>query len=363
MSRITAIRTWRVDLPLRVRLEHASAREAMLQEVLLGIGTSAGGSGIAEIRGNGAYATGADVETVLRETCEVIVPVLINCDLDEASARLESLRVKPLTRALADSAVHDARGRESGISIRKLLGGRAVEEIPVHAQIGFCSIEEAIPRAVCAVRDGFRRLKLRLGRPSPEADIALVRALREAIGDDVMLAVDANGGWDVETASLVLRGIEASGIAWAEQPTPAGDDDALRDARASTGIPVIGDEAIRTGHDIERLHRGNAIDGVHLKLEKAGTVANLIRQAQQARTIGLQVCIGQMDQGRLGSSMTTHLAASIEADAYELWGFQNVASDIATGLEVRDGCMMVPDGPGNGVTVDMTRLDLIGEFS
>ena len=361
MSRISAIRTWRADLPLGVELEHASASEAMLREVFLGIETSAGGSGIGEVRGNGAYATGVDVETVLRETHDVAVPALLGCELGEASQRIDALPVKPLVKALADSAVYDARAREAGRPIRELLGGRP-DPIPVHAQIGFCGIDEAVTRVERSMHQGFRRIKLRLGRPSAEIDIALVRAIRRAVGDEIALAVDANGGWDRDRASLVLRAIEPCGIAWAEQPTPAGDDAALHSARKATGIPIVGDEAIRTGDDIDRLSRRGAIDGVHLKLEKAGTVASLMLLAQRARDAGLSVFIGQMDQGRLGSSMTTHLAASIDAEAYELWGFQHVTSDIAAGLDVRNGCMIVPAGPGNGVVVDTTRLNLIGDF-
>lgn len=363
MSWITAIQIYRADLPLRVGLKHASASEAVLQEVFLRMETSAGGFGIAEVRGNGAYATGADTASILGETRETVVKALLGCELAVASQRIAGLPVKPLVKALADSVVHDLLARETGQSIRRLLGGRPEKAIATHAQIGFCALAEAVERARAAVRKGFRRVKVRLGRPSANADIAIIRALREAIGGEVALAVDSNGGWDAEKASRVLRALESSVIAWAEQPTPPGDDEALRRVRESTSIPVIGDEAIRTSNDIERLSRLGAIDGVHLKLEKAGTFAHLTEFARLAREAGLKVFIGQMDQGRLGSSITTHLAASIEADAYELWGFQHVSTDVATGLDVCNGSMLVPTGPGTGVTVDVGRLTLRGEFA
>lgn len=363
MSVISAIRTYRADLPLRVDLKHASASESMLEEVFLGLETAASGFGIAEVRGNGAYATGADAETILRETHALIVEALLGCELAEASQRIAALPVKPLVKALADSAVHDTLARAVGQPLWQLLGGRPDEAIATHAQIGFCAVDEAVGRAQTAIQDGVRRLKVRLGRPSAETDIAIIQAVREVVGDDVALAVDSNGAWDAEKASFVLRALESSNIAWAEQPTPAGDDEALRTARQSTSIPIVGDEAIRTADDIERLSQLGAIDGVHLKLEKAGTVEQLIRLARQAREAGLKVFIGQMDQGRLGSGVTTHLAASIGADAYELWGFQNVTSDVATGLDIRSGRMLVPTGPGTGVTVDMSRLTLMGEFA
>ncbi len=363
MSAIAAVRIYMAELPLRIGLEHASASEAVLREVFLGLETSAGHLGLAEVRGNGAYATGADAETILRETREVIAEALLGCALAEASRRIEALPVKPPVRALADSAVHDARAREAGRPLWQVLGGREETAIPTHAQIGFCSLEAAVERARTAVRDGFRRLKVRIGRASSEADIAVVRGIRAALGEEVAVAVDANGKWDAATAGAVLRALEPSRIAWAEQPTRIGDDAALRSARNATRIPIVGDEAIKGAEDLERLSRLGAIDGVHLKLEKAGTIAELVQLARQARDLGLKVFLGQMDQGRLGSSVTTHLAASVEAEAYELWGFQNVAADVATGLEIENGCMRVPTGAGTGVAVDLGRLNLVGEFA
>jgi L-Ala-D/L-Glu epimerase len=362
VSRISAIRIYRVDLPLRLGLRHASASATVLQEVLLGVEASSGARGIAEIRGNGDYATKADAKTVIDETQQSVVDALLGCELAEASSRIAALAVEPLTKALADSAVHDVRAREVDRPIWQLLGGRPQESIATHAQIGFCAAEEAAERARAAARDGFQRVKVRLGRTCTEADIAVVRAVRHAVGDGVAIAVDANGSWDAETAANVLCALEPMEIAWAEQPTAADDDEALRAARQATRIPVIGDDAIRRTDDIGRLSRLGAVDGVHLKLEKAGTVASLVNFAERAREAGLKVFLGQMDQGRLGSSFTTHLAASIEAEAYELWGFQDVMSDVAVGLEIRRGTMPVPTGPGNGVTVDTGRLHLIGDF-
>ena len=132
--------------------------------------------------------------------------------------------------------------------------------------------------------------------------------------------------------------------------------------RQESGIPVVAAEAVRTEGDIERLSEAGKVDGVHLKLEKAGTARQLMSLARRARAAGLLVCIGQMDQGRLGSSMTAHLAASIDADAYELWGFQNIAKDVAEGLDVRDGRMIMPSGPGAGVSVRLNDLTLISEI-
>jgi L-Ala-D/L-Glu epimerase len=362
MTRISAVRLYRADLPLATRLEHASASEPVLEEVFLQVCTVSGIDGLAEIRGNGSYATGADTGTVLREIADEVAPAILGTGLTEATCRITAAGTTPLTRALADSAVLDATAREAGWPLWQLLGGRRVESIPTHAQIGFCSLAEAIGRARLAAEQGFGRIKIRVGRPKPEDDILVVRGVRDAVGGEIDLALDANGGWDVRAAVEIILALEAQGIAWMEQPTPPGDDDALRSVRGSVDVPVIADEAIKSVVDLRRLSAAGAIDGVHLKLEKAGTAAALAALAAEAREAGLLVFIGQMDQGRLGSSVTCHLAASIEANAYELWGFQNVTRDVASGLDMHQGRIPLPSGAGTGVQVDMSGLTLVREI-
>lgn len=363
MSKITAMQVYRVDLPLSVRLEHASASKAVLEEVFLRVTTTSGATGLAEVRGNGEYATGTDAAAVVREIAGEAGPALLGVELAEASCRVAELGAALLVRALVDSAVLDAIARESDKSLWQVLGGRQVEAIPTHAQIGFCAPDQAVQRASAAARDGFGRIKIRVGRPTPADDVAVVRAVRDALGEHIEIALDANGAWDVRAASRVMEALAPCRIAWIEQPTSPGDDAALRSVRHAIDVPVVADEAARTAEDVVRLCEVGAVDGVHLKLEKAGTVAALLAMAAQARDAGLVVLIGQMDQGRLGSSITTHIAASTQADAYELWGFQHVTRDVTTGLDVRHGRVALPTGPGTGVTVDLRELTLVREIA
>lgn len=363
MSRIAAVQVYRADLPLFRRLEHASASAAVLEEVYLRILTTAGGWGLAEVRGNGAYATGTDTVALVYEMSHSLGAALIGSELAEASDHVAELCDMPLALALADAAVLDAIARETGVPIWQILDGQNVGALPTHAQIGFCGLDQSLVQARSAAEAGFSRIKIRVGRSDPQEDVAIVRAVRDEIGQDVAIALDANGAWKPRTATRTLRQVEPSTIAWVEQPTAAGDDAALRQVREESGIPVLGDEAIRTEGDIERLCEAGAIDGVHLKLEKAGTARQLMDMARRARATGLLVCIGQMDQGRLGSSMTAHLAASIDADAYELWGFQNISNDVTEGLDVREGCVIMPSGPGTGVNVRLDDLTLVSEIN
>jgi len=124
---------------------------------------------------------------------------------------------------------------------------------------------------------------------------------------------------------------------------------------------VVADESIGSEEGFRRVVKDRSFDGVHLKLEKAGSISGLFHQVRSAADAGLDVYLGQMDQGRLGSCVTAHLAACVDARAYEVWGFQQVEEDIATGFEVEQGCARLPEGAGTGVNVDWDRLRLIAE--
>jgi L-alanine-DL-glutamate epimerase-like enolase superfamily enzyme len=194
-------------------------------------------------------------------------------------------------------------------------------------------------------------LKIRVGA-DPEEDVERVTAVRQAV-PTTNLALDANGAWTAAEAVAMVRRLAPLGIDWLEQPTAAGDDAALRAVRDDTSTRVVADESVRTADDVERLVAARAVDGVHMKLEKCGTVAELQRAVGIAKRAGLFVEIGLMDQGRLGSATTACIASTVAADAYELWGFERVQRDVVHGLEVDAGAIRLSERPGNGIEVEL----------
>jgi len=327
-----------VGLPLRRTLRHAGVDTGELTEVFLRVRLADGALGWAETRGNGAYATGCSTEDIVAALT--------------APGRQDPIALArrcPPAAMLVDIAYRDAYARTHGIPLWATLSDRpAPAALPTHAAIAFGTVEQAGELAAAAA--GFRRIKIRIGG-DPALDRARVQRVRAVAGPSVALAVDANGGWDVETAVAATRWLADLGVAWFEQPTP--DLATMAEVRAASPIPIWADESVRDAASVRTVAEYGAADGVHLKLEKAGTVEALAAGIATARAHGLDVGLGQMDCGRLGCATTAHLAAGLGVAVAELWGCANVEHDVTTGLDLRDGAVLLPSEPGLGVHVDL----------
>ncbi|MFE3142925.1 mandelate racemase/muconate lactonizing enzyme family protein [Streptomyces scopuliridis] len=366
-----------VALPLRRRLKHTTADTGELVQVVLRLVLTGGQAGWAETRGNGAYATHHTTESIVAALAAL--PAASDPAWDDPAALAASLaRRCPPAAMLLDVAYRDATARARGVplavALRAEYGGGApaadvpddTGALPTHAAIPFGTPKEAAELTASAAASGFRRVKIRVGG-DPVLDSARIAAARTAADrvsgpGAVVLAADANGGWDPDTALAATPWLARYGVAWLEQPTAPGDLAAMARVRAESPVPVWADEDVRDAADVHEVADLGAADGVHLKLEKAGTVTALTEAVGAARRRGLEVGLGQMDCGRLGCATTAHLAAGLGLAVAELWGCANVDRDLAAGLELRDGAVLLPNAPGLGVEVllDPERLTPVG---
>jgi L-alanine-DL-glutamate epimerase-like enolase superfamily enzyme len=359
-ARIQHLDLYRVALPLATPLAHSQVATDVLDEVFLALTLAGGGRGVAEVRGNGAYATGYTTDSVIAAITDTAAS-LTGGDAHHAAAVVLAKTGNRLATALMEAATLDALARQDGAPLWRFLGATRAPQIATHASIAFLTLSEASDRARAAADAGFRRFKIRVGA-NPEDDVARVAAVRQAV-PAAKLVLDANGTWTAAEAVAMARRLAPLGIAWLEQPTTPGDDSALRAVRDDASIKVVADESVRTAEDIERLVAARAVDGVHVKLEKCGTVAELRRAADFAKRAGLFVEIGLMDQGRLGSATIACIASTIAADAYELWGFERVQRDIAHGLEVDAGAIRLSERPGNGIEVELPEAARVATWA
>lgn len=228
------------------------------------------------------------------------------------------------------------------------------DSIPSDATIAFGTPDESEEQAARYLHDGFRTIKLRVG-PDRAGDFERVRRARAVIdslglGREVLLCVDANQGWTPKQASLRLRDLEALGVEWVEQPVPADDFSGLKQVRQQTRAAVVADESCRTCPDVARIAAEGAADIVHLKLVKAGSIANLLRMMAVAESFGLPYMLGQMDEGRLATAALLQIAAASRASHFEVWGFQRVRpeDDPAGALTVSNGLYPFPRASGWG---------------
>jgi L-alanine-DL-glutamate epimerase-like enolase superfamily enzyme len=334
----------RVRLPLRTPLHHASASRPYLESVVVRLRAN-GSTSYAEVRGNGEYATGEDTRRILGGLETLRLPA-------SAADAVSHLEGKSRLAAMAvDVASWNLLAGRKGQPLYRYFGGAPTRGWPTHGQIFLGTPDQAALDARNLAGQGFRRLKIRVGSPDHRADVERVRAVRSAVGQAVELLVDANGGWDTKQALEAAEGFARLGVTWLEQPVLHPTKLAL--VAKSSAVPIRADESATDAASILRLVELGGLSGVHLKLEKCGSLAGLIAAADAARNNGLDVAFGQMDQGRLGCAATTQVAAGLGFEEAELWGCANVdpADDIAGPLELQDGQVLLADRPGLGVDV------------
>ncbi|WP_223068633.1 mandelate racemase/muconate lactonizing enzyme family protein [Paenibacillus caui] len=371
---ISKIDVFRRDLPLSPPFTHSSSGTVThLKEVYLRITADSGVSGWSEVRGNCEYVTGDTPERVAAVLIHTIGPALLGkpvLNRNSINAELDRLITgNSAARAAVDIALLDLTGKLLKVSVSDLMGGRLRDTIPSDATIAFGTPAEAEEEAVRYLDAGFRTIKLRVG-PDRAGDLERVRRVRSVIdkaglGRDVLLCVDANQGWTPKQAVLRLKELEAFGVEWAEQPVPASDLGGLKQVRNQVNAAVVADESCRTPADVARIAAEGSADLVHLKLVKAGSVANLQRMMAVAESFGLPYMLGQMDEGRLATAALVQIAAASRASHFEVWGFQRVRpeDDPASGLSISNGAVHVPDGYGLGVTVDESALEPVFSMS
>ena len=204
-------------------------------------------------------------------------------------------------------------------------------------------------------------MKVKVGI-DPEQDVARVKAVREAIGPNVRLGVDANGAWRPSTAVHMIRRLCEYGIYFAEQPVPPGNPEWLASVRRHVEIPIIADESVYTAQDAMALARSGAADVLSVYVGKAAGIGRARAIASIAEACGLGCTIGSNLEMGIGSAAMLHLAlstGSITADEYpcDIIGPLFYTDDLLQeSLKIERGQAYAPDAPGLGVTLNEEKL-------
>jgi len=324
--------------------------------VLVRITTSDGRTGhgcaapFEEVTGESPAATLAALNDMLLPLARAADAADMTTLLDRAAAAAPGT---PAARAALDMALHDLWARRAGKPLYRCLGG-ARARIMTSVTLGIeDDVQAAVERGRRWVAEGYRILKLKVGERW-EADVHLVRALREALGPNILLRADANQGYDEGDAARFLRAVEPCGLELLEQPTPSGDDAALARLGRLTAIPIMADESLRTATDAARLAAARAAGLFNVKLMKCGGIRPGLAIARGAADAGIGVMVGCNDESRVAIAAGLHLALAAPGDLRaDLDGDLDLQDDVARGgFRVRDGWLEPLEEPGLGVSVD-----------
>ncbi len=350
--KITRVTAWPVVMRLAEPYTIAFQTVEHATNVFLRVETAGGLAGLGCAAPEEAI-TGETPESTLAVLHEVAEPLLRGSDalrparLIELAAR--ALGPRPSALAAVDMALHDILGRAAGLPLWRLLGGYR-SRIATSVTIGILPEAETVARARERVAEGFRSLKLK-GGLDVDQDIARLVRVREAVGPGIGLRFDANQGYTAEQALRFLDGTRKVRIELVEQPTPRGEPDLLGRISASSDTPIMADESLMSLRDAFRLARRQLVDMVNIKLMKVGGIAEALRIGTLARTAGLEVMVGCMDESALGIAGSLHYALARPSVGYaDLDGHLDLLDDPAAGaVRLRDGMLYPGDGPGLGV--------------
>lgn len=256
-----------------------------------------------------------------------------------------------------DLALWDIRGKAAGWPLYRLLGGAAK---PIRAYAGGISLGYQEPaslaeEALSYVKLGYRAVKLRVG-DTPKRDIARVQAVRQAVGDDVEILVDANTNYSLDDARRVLPAYEESAVAWLEEPFPPHDFRNYIEAASLGDVPLAAGENHFTRFDFTRLIEDGAVRFVQPDVSKAGGITETMRIAAMASAWKLSLNPHTLATG-INMAASIHLLASVDNAGYFEGDVakHNPFRDEIGGVPYRvdsSGCVRPLERPGHGIEVD-----------
>ncbi|WP_123534175.1 o-succinylbenzoate synthase [Halosimplex salinum] len=257
---------------------------------------------------------------------------------------------EPAARHGFATALLDADARADGVPLYRWFDdSRQVHRVPVNATVGDADRETTVERSEAAVGRGFDCLKLKVGARSVDEDADRVRAVREAVGDEVTLRLDANGAWSREEAERAIERVAPLDVAYVEQPLPVEDLSGLADLRGS-GVDVAADETF-VEHSMADVFEAGAADVVILKPMVLGGPGNTHTLAMRAREEGIEPVVTTTVDAVVARTAAVHVAAAIpDVVPCGLATADLLAEDLAPDpAPVSDGSIEVPQDDGLGI--------------
>jgi L-alanine-DL-glutamate epimerase-like enolase superfamily enzyme len=264
--------------------------------------------------------------------------------LEEIGEHLAAVPGERAAKAALDGALHDLQGKLLGIPTGRLLG--LPRSGPPTSWTIWLGDPDDMARRAQQASGTYRRLKLKLGGRDG-LDVERVRAVRAVT--DLPLQIDVNEAWSLDEALEALPGLADLGVAYCEQPLPAGDEggQVLRDR---SPIPIFVDEDCHTLADVAR--SAEVAHGINIKLAKSGGIREAVRMAHAARSLRLGVMVGCMLESGLGVAAACCVAPL--CDYVDLDGNLLLRQDPCPGVELVDGVQVASAAAGLGVTVSWT---------
>ncbi|HAT1923343.1 TPA: dipeptide epimerase [Legionella pneumophila] len=362
---IKEIHIAQLAIPLSRPFITAVRRTECVEDVVVLIKTDCGRIGYGSAASTPAI-TGDSTESIITAIKDALGPHLIGRDIAEFNLLLQmtdqAIGGNSSAKAAIDIALHDLFAQYCGLPLYRLLGGNT-NCIDSCITISVKEVDEMVSDAVDLIQRGHKTLKIKLGL-NPVDDIKRVQAIRQAVGNEVTLLVDANQGWSYEEALMVIAAFkkENLNIPLVEQPVSARNLPDLKAINEQVDCSIIADEACFSPEDALNIAMINACDGVNIKLMKSGGLEKAQAIYHIAQVAKMQIMVGCMLESPIGVTAIASFALSkpdisyadldpifLIRDNYILGGAQSVGNKI-----------ILADKPGLGIEGIAQGLNRIG---
>jgi L-alanine-DL-glutamate epimerase-like enolase superfamily enzyme len=255
-------------------------------------------------------------------------------------------------KAAIDCALHEVASRSLGIPLHQFLGGKFRSEFPVMRVLSLKEPKEMAEKGEELRKAGYEYVKIKVDGQL-KVDAARVAAIRDAIGPDIRLIIDANQAYAPKEAIRLACKVAAYDVEIFEQPCKAEDHAGLKLVTDNSPISIEADESAGSVRDVMALASGRIVDLVSLKVPKLGGLRNTLAAAQICRAADIPVRLGAHVGPRLLTLQAMHVAAVLPelSFACEFGEFVRLQNDITQGVENVNGKVALPGGPGSGASL------------
>jgi L-alanine-DL-glutamate epimerase-like enolase superfamily enzyme len=355
--KITQVRTVQVEVPFDKPVRTAIHDIRSVGCVLVSVETDEGITGEAY-----TFSLGASRLGILEDMVTSLAPHLVGNDPHDVERLWDAMwrdinffghkGVTIFALSTLDTACWDIVGKAAGKPLYKLFGASR-DSVKTYASGGLwlsLSIDELVAEARGFMDQGFRAMKLRVGSKHLEEDVERIAAVRESIGPDIDLMVDANQGFTVEHAIRLGRQLEEFDLAWFEEPVPAWDLDGHAAVAAALDTPIASGETEYTRYGMRDMLNAGAVDILMPDLQRIGGLTEFKRVANLAAAYDVPITT------HIFSEQSLSIAGSAPNCTY-LEHMPWFAPLYHEKMDLSDGMLAMPGGPGLGFTFDPEAVE------
>ncbi len=362
--KIERVEVFGVAMPLVTEFKNAYLSKSVVKSAVVRITATGGAVGYGNIDPTPGYSKESieDSLEMLRTRLAGLVMGMDPTNVHRILAKIEPAVDSYLdAKAAIEMACVDLSARVAGMPVYTYLGGAVKDRLLFNAWIGIQPTDAAAKETLQWKNQGFRSAKIKVGG-GIEADRDRIKAIREAVGADFNLRIDANAGYDADTSIKLVKMVAPYKLQLFEQPVPTNDIAGMakvrREANAA-GMPVMADESVLDHASLIRIIKADAADIVKVKVMKQGGFLNTQRMIATAEAAGIRCVVGHGSGLGVSTMAEIMLAATSKnvIDGLECVGPLKTKDDIVIRkLDLTKGSIALPPGPGLGVTLDDDKL-------